>query len=115
MSNLTTRQPFHLNKGKLAFLKPYLPALEAICKKYGVGKLYVFGSLARGDFDEKKSDIDFLVKFKENENDGMELISMLIELENLLHRKVDLVRERPFVNEYFARSVEKTKTLFYEA
>jgi uncharacterized protein len=105
----------NFGKGKLAILKPYAPSLKEVCKKYGVEKLYVFGSLVSGEFDEKTSDIDFLVKFKEDEKVGISLLTMMIELEKLLGRKVDLIRERPFENEYFARSVEATKTLVYAA
>jgi uncharacterized protein len=102
-----------LRKGKLAFLKPYLPQLNGICKKYGVEKMYALGSIVSGTFDPKKSDIDFLVRFKKNEKVGMELLTMQIELEKLFERKVDLLRERPFANEYFVQSLDETKTLVY--
>ena len=40
-------------------------ALAAICRRYGVSRLEVFGSAARGlDFDPKRSDFDFLVEFE---------------------------------------------------
>lgn len=111
----TAANSVNLNKGKLVLLKPYLPALHLVCQQYGVQRLYVFGSLATDSFDEKTSDVDFLVHFKANEKVAMKLLSMLIDLEKLLGRKVDLIRERHFVNEYFARSVEETKTLVYAA
>jgi uncharacterized protein len=40
-------------------------ALIALCKRYDVARLEVFGSAARGvDFDPALSDADFLVEFK---------------------------------------------------
>ena len=40
-------------------------ALAAICRRYEVTRLQVFGSAARGDdFDPTRSDADFLVTFK---------------------------------------------------
>jgi predicted nucleotidyltransferase len=40
-------------------------ALIALCKRYDVARLEVFGSAARGvDFDPAVSDADFLVEFK---------------------------------------------------
>ena len=40
-------------------------ALAAICRRYGVARLEVFGSGARGtDFDAARSDADFLVTFE---------------------------------------------------
>ncbi|MBX2929648.1 MAG: nucleotidyltransferase domain-containing protein [Saprospiraceae bacterium] len=103
------------DSGQLSYLKPFALSLKAVCKKYGVEKLYVFGSLATGEFDLEKSDVDFLVRFKQDEKVGISFLSMMIELEKLLNRKVDLIRERPFENEYFARSVAATKTLIYAA
>ncbi len=39
-------------------------ALAAICRRYGVARLEVFGSAVRGtDFDADRSDADFLVTF----------------------------------------------------
>lgn len=108
-------QNIDLDKGQLALLKPYMPSLDALCKKYGVDKLYVFGSLVTGEFDMEKSDVDFLVRFHHDEKVGMPFLSLLIELETLLNRRIDLIRERPFENEYFARSVAATKTLVYAA
>ena len=38
--------------------------LAAVCRRYGVARLEVFGSAARGtDFDPQTSDADFLVEF----------------------------------------------------
>ena len=38
--------------------------LTALCRRYGVRRLEVFGSAARAaDFDPKTSDADFLVEF----------------------------------------------------
>ena len=62
----------------------------AIKQKYGVKKIGVFGSFARGE-GRKDSDIDVLVEFK----DGFETFDNYMELkfflEDLFGRKVDLV------------------------
>lgn len=110
-----TGQSIDFTKGQLSYLKPHLSSLDAVCKKYDVEKLYVFGSLVTGDFDPEKSDVDFLVRFRHDEKVGIAFLSMMIEMEALLNRKIDLIRERPFENEYFARSVAATKTLLYAA
>ncbi|MCL2384639.1 MAG: nucleotidyltransferase domain-containing protein, partial [Alphaproteobacteria bacterium] len=42
--------------------RPPGPELAALCRRFDVARLEVFGSAARGtDFDLEKSDIDFLV------------------------------------------------------
>jgi uncharacterized protein len=37
--------------------------LRALCRRFHVRRLDLFGSAARGDFDPEHSDIDFLVAF----------------------------------------------------
>ena len=42
-------------------LEGHRPELVDLCRKYRVRRLDVFGSAARGDFNEHSSDVDFLV------------------------------------------------------
>jgi predicted nucleotidyltransferase len=57
-------------------------------KKYPISELGLFGSYARGDYNEK-SDIDILVDF--NEKIGIEFITLAHELQDIFKIKVDLV------------------------
>jgi len=63
-------------------------ALAALCRRYGVARLEVFGSAARStDFDEKRSDADFLVTFTPaTRNDLAAFADFKDALENLLER-----------------------------
>ena len=54
-----------------------------------INKAYIFGSFARGE-EKDKSDIDILVELSESIG-YMKLIKYKYELEDLLHRNVDLV------------------------
>lgn len=67
--------------------------LAAICRRFGVARLEVFGSAARGgDFDPDRSDVDFLVTFDPAaRNDLATFVDLKEELEGLLRRPVDLV------------------------
>jgi len=69
------------------------PNLAVLCRRYGVDRLEVFGSAARGrDFDTARSDIDFLVTFASNaQNDLSNFDDFKQALEALLGRPVDLV------------------------
>jgi len=60
--------------------------------KYGAYNVRVFGSVARGEADEK-SDIDLLVDMESNRS-LLELAGLLIELEELLGHNVDVVTEK---------------------
>ncbi len=64
----------------------------AIAAKHRAGNVRVFGSVARGDADED-SDVDFLVVLHP-ETSLMDHAALLVELEELLGRKVDVVPER---------------------
>ncbi|MBN1499187.1 MAG: nucleotidyltransferase family protein [Spirochaetes bacterium] len=65
--------------------------------KYKVTRLGVFGSFARGE-EKPESDIDILVEF--SEVPGMKDFFNTEEyLENLLKRKIDLVREKSIRSE----------------
>ncbi|RIK40307.1 MAG: hypothetical protein DCC55_15375 [Chloroflexi bacterium] len=72
-----------------------LAAIAALCRKYGVEELAIFGSALRDDF-RPSSDVDFLVVFT-NDDYGpwmSKLIDLEAELSDLLQRKVDLISKR---------------------
>ena len=63
---------------------------NAIKQKYGVKKIGVFGSFARGE-GRKDSDIDVLVEFKDSFETFDNYMELKFFLEDLFGRKVDLV------------------------
>jgi predicted nucleotidyltransferase len=65
--------------------------IAEVCRRYQVKELSIFGSAARGDM-RSDSDIDLLVEFEPRAPIGLlKFASLTAELEQLLHRKVDLV------------------------
>ncbi len=73
-----------------------LPEAEiaALCRRYQVKELAVFGSAARGEM-RPDSDIDLLVEFlPETEVDLVSHFAAEREISTLLGRKVDLVSKR---------------------
>jgi predicted nucleotidyltransferase len=60
-------------------------------RKYGASNVRVFGSVARGEADEK-SDIDLLVDLEKGRS-LLDLAGLLVDLEELLGCKVDVVPE----------------------
>ena len=76
-------------------------ALAKLCRQFGVTRLEVFGSAARGDdFDQAESDADFLVTFAPgaDQDGGMgRFFEFQTALERLLGRPVDLVEHRALV------------------
>lgn len=67
--------------------------LAALCRRYSVRELSLFGSVLRDDF-RADSDIDVLVEFEEDAPIGLfELVRLKSDLARLLGRDVDLVEK----------------------
>ena len=93
-------------------------AISASCRDFGVKRLELFGSAARGtDFDPAQSDADFLVEFlPDNGFDPLEeYFGLQSALVQILGRKVDLVNPGAIRNPYLLRSMNKYRELVYAA
>ena len=64
--------------------------LAAICSRYGIARLMIFGSVARGNA-EPSSDIDILYEVLPDRRLGWEIEDLTDELSELFGRPVDLV------------------------
>ncbi|HNV38262.1 MAG: Nucleotidyltransferase domain protein [Euryarchaeota archaeon ADurb.Bin009] len=64
--------------------------LCVIRERYGVSRIGLFGSVARGE-ETPASDIDVLVEFREGEETFDHFMDLKFYLEDLLGRKTDLV------------------------
>jgi len=101
----------------IAELNERRPEVVALCRKFGVRRLEVFGSAASGEFDLASSDVDFLVEIEPpNGASRFDAFFGLKEaLEALLGRPVDLVDPSALDNPYFAAMVERTRQELYAA
>ena len=92
-------------------------AITALCERYSVARMYVFGSAIRGDFRHGESDIDLLVEFVPMEpyEKAKAYFALLDELRALLGSDVDLVSAGAVKNRYIAREIERTKQMLYAA
>lgn len=80
-----------------------------LARSYGVQSIKVFGSVARGD-DSDSSDIDFLVSLE----DGRSLFdtgALLMELEELLGCRVDVLSERGLRKRFKERIMQEASSL----
>ncbi|MHA7129927.1 nucleotidyltransferase family protein [Algoriphagus namhaensis] len=89
-------------------------AINALCEKHKVAKLYAFGSVLSSAFNEE-SDVDFLVEFQlTNISDfASNYFELQFALEDLLGRGVDLIEYSAIRNPYFKEEVDETKELIY--
>jgi predicted nucleotidyltransferase len=91
--------------------------LEALCRRFQVRRLEVFGSAAVRGFRGEESDLDFLLEFERQAGPGYadRYFGLLESLEALFGRPVDLVVASAVNNPYFRESVERTKAVLYAA
>ncbi len=101
----------------VAVISDKLDELKALCERFGVTKLELFGSAATGEFDESRSDLDFLVEFQrlESMNAFHQYFGFQTALEDLYGRKVDLVELACVKNPYFLAEAKKQRELVYES
>lgn len=91
--------------------------LAQLCRQYRVGRLAVFGSALRADFDPEHSDLDFVVEFQPLPAGSYAdtYFGLMEALERLFERRVDLVIESAIKNPYFRESVARNQALLYAA
>ncbi len=85
----------------LHVLKAFKPNLQ---QKYPLQKLGVFGSVARGDLTDT-SDVDIVVVTEYA--DLFDLIGIKQDIEEIIHRKVDIVRIRKKMNQFLKKRIER--------
>lgn len=91
--------------------------LRALCRRFRVRRLDLFGSAARGDFDPERSDVDFLVEFERDTplHPFDTYFGLKEELEALFGRRVDLVELSAVRNPYLKASIEQSRENVYAA
>ena len=88
----------------LALLRQHEPVIK---KRFGVAKIGIFGSYARGE-ERPESDVDVLVTFKKGQKTFDHYMDCKFYLEDLFGRKVDLVMKgaiKKRLKEYILREV----------
>lgn len=88
------------------------PKVRAVCRKYGVDSLFVFGSFAR-DEAQHDSDIDLLVSFSRRVS-LLRMVALERELSQLLGREVDLQTEAA-LSPYLRDRILKERQMVYAA
>ena len=84
--------------------------IAPIAEKYHISKVYLFGSFARGDYNEQ-SDID--LRIEKGELKGMfALCGFYTEVEEALHMKVDVLTTGS-LEDAFLKKIEKDEVMLY--
>ena len=102
----------------VTLIKDNLNTIKALCKKHHIKTFYLVGSATKESRFTDVSDVDFLYRFNEEDEDldyVDDFFDLLFELQDLLNRKVDLVSEAKMWNPYFIESINESKQMIYES
>jgi len=100
----------------IALIEDNREAIAALCRQYGVRRLAVFGSAAKGTFDPATSDIDFLVDLGEyDDRVARRYLGLIVALEDLLGRRTDVTTVRAVKSEWFKQELAGTAQTIYAA
>lgn len=90
--------------------------IAALCRRYGVRTLAVFGSVLRDDFDPQRSDVDVLVEFDPSVADRFgNFLDFKESLEQTLGYPADIFEARAIRNQRLRHHIERSKLHIYEA
>jgi len=99
-----------------ALIESKMTELRALCEKYHVARLELFGSATTDQWDPQTSDFDFLVTFNKPAP-GMDIfqqyMGLLMDLEALYGRHVDLIEEKALKNPYMIKSINQYRRSIY--
>lgn len=89
--------------------------IAALCRRFHVARLDLFGSAARGtDFEPDRSDLDFLVEYQPGHTPSLdEYMDLRDALTVLGGRKVDLVMASSLRNPFLRAAIERSREAIY--
>jgi len=95
--------------------EPAPDQVAALCRRWRVRELSLFGSVARGEA-RPDSDVDVLVTFEPDAGWSLlDLTEMREELKTLFGRDVDLVEEPALRNPFRRRAILRDKRVLHAA
>lgn len=86
--------------------------LDVLCRRFGIARLDVFGSVARGE-DGPESDVDLLYELAQGRSLGWEIEDLSQDLADLFGRPVDLVSRKalhPLIRDQVLADAEPLST-----
>lgn len=102
-----------IGKDKRMTLEEIKKIAVPACREFGVKRLDVFGSLARGE-GGSGSDVDLLVEFEDPHlKSSKRFFGLLHHLEDALRCEVDLLTVHGLKNPYFRRRVLRERVTIY--
>jgi predicted nucleotidyltransferase len=100
----------------IALIEQQKTSIAHVCRQFRVGRLEVFGSAARGDFDAQESDLDFIANFLPPLHPGVadRFLGLADALEKIFARPVDLLTDSMLRNPVLRDEVNRDRTPIYD-
>lgn len=100
-----------------AIVKDNLPAIRALCERFRVRALFLFGSATRDDFDPARSDLDFLVEFSPRSpgERASDFFAFEAALGEMFGRPIDLGEVEGVRNPRLRERIEQSRVPLYDA
>jgi predicted nucleotidyltransferase len=92
-----------------ALIESHRAEIRALAERHGFRDVRVFGSMARGDVTER-SDVDLLVTLPAGKT-GLALGALLMDVQDLLGRRVDVVTEDALHPAFRTRVLKEARVL----
>jgi len=95
-------------------LTRHIDQIRILCGTNKVKTLFAFGSVVTEDFNSE-SDIDLIVDIDEKDplTYSDSYFNLKFQLEQLFHRKVDLLEQKALKNPYLKEQIERTMIRIY--
>ena len=91
--------------------------LAELCRKFHVRRLSLFGSSLTHEFDQARSDLDFIVEFQPLAagEHSRAYFGLSEALQKLFGRPVDLVEHDAVRNPFIRQEIDRTQQIVYGA
>jgi len=104
----------HRGTAMNSLISDNLTQIAALCWKYRIRRLDLFGSATTSTFDAATSDLDFVVDLGPYDDAIADrYLDFADALESLFGRSVDLVTDKSITNPYFRHQVETQRIPVY--
>ena len=109
LDDLKNRNSFLINlinekiNNSVYTIKEIKSIIKPILQKYGIFDIYLFGSYARGEANNE-SDVDIYCE-RGNIKNLIDQENLISELEKSLNKKVDIVFNTSYMDEYFKQQI----------
>lgn len=99
------------------FIEEKNEEITATCLRFGIKRLFVFGSALRDDFRPGESDIDLLVEFGPLEVTKLfhAYLDAREAFRKIFQADVDLIMQDAVKNKIILKEIDRTKKLLYGA